>query len=75
MVTNPDLRRPYARHLGGVNLGFLDGHASWWNSERLLAKVAESGGKDVDQMGFHLIEASASWCILEETGQQWPTLY
>jgi prepilin-type N-terminal cleavage/methylation domain-containing protein/prepilin-type processing-associated H-X9-DG protein len=29
------------RHLGGVNLGFLDGHAAWWNSERMLAAYAE----------------------------------
>jgi len=25
-----------ARHLGGVNLGFLDGHAKWWQAEALL---------------------------------------
>jgi prepilin-type N-terminal cleavage/methylation domain-containing protein/prepilin-type processing-associated H-X9-DG protein len=28
---------PYARHLGGVNLGFLDGHAAYWKSEALVA--------------------------------------
>jgi prepilin-type N-terminal cleavage/methylation domain-containing protein/prepilin-type processing-associated H-X9-DG protein len=31
--------RPYARHLGGVNLGFLDGHAAYWKSEAILAKT------------------------------------
>jgi prepilin-type N-terminal cleavage/methylation domain-containing protein/prepilin-type processing-associated H-X9-DG protein len=36
-----DLLKPYARHLGGVNLGFLDGHASWWNSEKLIAEFAD----------------------------------
>jgi len=33
---SPTARSPWARHLGGVNLGFLDGHAAWWNSERLI---------------------------------------
>ena len=40
-VANVSLRKPYARHLGGVNLGFLDGHATWMNSEALLAKFGE----------------------------------
>jgi prepilin-type processing-associated H-X9-DG protein len=40
-VANVSLRKPYARHLGGVNLGFLDGHAAWMNSEALLAKWSE----------------------------------
>ena len=31
--------KPYARHLGGVNLGFLDGHVSWWLSEAIMAKT------------------------------------
>jgi prepilin-type N-terminal cleavage/methylation domain-containing protein/prepilin-type processing-associated H-X9-DG protein len=26
-----------ARHLGGVNIGFLDGHAAWWDSGRVIA--------------------------------------
>jgi prepilin-type N-terminal cleavage/methylation domain-containing protein/prepilin-type processing-associated H-X9-DG protein len=30
-------RSKSARHLGGVNLGFLDGHAKWWNSEAAMA--------------------------------------
>jgi prepilin-type N-terminal cleavage/methylation domain-containing protein/prepilin-type processing-associated H-X9-DG protein len=74
MITSPDLRRPYARHLGGVNLGFLDGHASWWNSDRLLAKISE--GKGADNMGLSVaLTYPVSWCVLGETGQQWPTLY
>jgi prepilin-type processing-associated H-X9-DG protein len=40
-LTNPELRKPYARHLGGVNIGFLDGHAAHWNSERFIAKWKE----------------------------------
>lgn len=40
-IRNPTLRKPYARHLGGVNLGFLDGHAQWINSETMLTRVAD----------------------------------
>jgi len=31
------VRKPYARHMGGTNIGFLDGHAAWYDSERILA--------------------------------------
>jgi prepilin-type N-terminal cleavage/methylation domain-containing protein/prepilin-type processing-associated H-X9-DG protein len=61
MVTTPDLRRPYARHLGGVNLGFLGGHAAWWNSDGLLAKISE--GKGADMMGLSTVSWPASWCL------------
>jgi prepilin-type processing-associated H-X9-DG protein len=40
-IANPELRKPYARHLGGCNLGFLDGHAAWWASERIITAGAE----------------------------------
>jgi prepilin-type processing-associated H-X9-DG protein len=36
-LRNPELRAPYSRHRGGVNIGFLDGHAEWIHSERVLA--------------------------------------
>jgi len=48
-----NLLKPYARHLGGVNLGFLDGHAAWWNSEKLIAVVAD-GLRAGDQMPMGL---------------------
>jgi len=35
--TDPNVRKPYSRHLGGVNLGFADGHAAWWPSEKVLS--------------------------------------
>jgi prepilin-type N-terminal cleavage/methylation domain-containing protein/prepilin-type processing-associated H-X9-DG protein len=72
-LTSPDLRKPYTRHLGGINLGFLDGHASWMNSETFRAKVRE---KEID--GIQLW-GPPSWCASE---QEWadgsggqPTLY
>jgi prepilin-type processing-associated H-X9-DG protein len=37
----PEYRKQYTRHLGGVNLGFLDGHATWINSASFCAKVGE----------------------------------
>jgi prepilin-type N-terminal cleavage/methylation domain-containing protein/prepilin-type processing-associated H-X9-DG protein len=43
LIKNPTERKYYARHLGGTNVGFLDGHAAWWNSERLIAKHSEEG--------------------------------
>ena len=54
-LLNPDLKRSYTRHLGGVNLGYLDGHASWINSERLVAEFAETmnpGTQYSDEMGI-----------------------
>ena len=40
-LSNPELRKPYARHLGGVNIGFLDGHAQWIHSEMWLNMAKE----------------------------------
>jgi prepilin-type N-terminal cleavage/methylation domain-containing protein/prepilin-type processing-associated H-X9-DG protein len=34
---DPSLRAKYVRHLGGVNVGFADGHASWFSGEALQA--------------------------------------
>jgi prepilin-type processing-associated H-X9-DG protein len=36
------VRKQFARHLGGTNLGFADGHASWFDSERLLVEFVNS---------------------------------
>lgn len=38
MINNPAARQPYARHFGGVNIGFLDGHARWMHSEQVIAE-------------------------------------
>jgi len=66
---NGTLRSVGKAHLGGVNVGFLDGHATWLNSEKLIAMV-----KDGD------IEGLAQWgpvsdCIFEPGvtfGQAYP---
>ena len=31
-------RKQFAPHMGGLNLGFADGHASWWAGEAALAE-------------------------------------
>mgnify|MGYP005836100627 CR=1 FL=1 len=33
--TDAGFRRQFTRHLGGSNVGFADGHASWWAAEAL----------------------------------------
>ncbi|MFB3882965.1 MAG: type II secretion system protein [Armatimonadota bacterium] len=41
MIRDPELRKPYTRHLGGVNAGFLDGHATWIQSTAFVNAVRE----------------------------------
>jgi len=74
MITDPNLRKPYARHLGGVNLGFLDGHASWWNSERLLAECAAEKSTDPLGLYWRYADGGASWCV-NEWNPGTPTLW
>jgi len=37
--TDPSMRKPWARHFGGNNLGFADGHAAWWPADAMIAAV------------------------------------
>jgi prepilin-type N-terminal cleavage/methylation domain-containing protein/prepilin-type processing-associated H-X9-DG protein len=41
MLRDQSLLTRGTRHLGGTNMGFLDGHAAWWNSQRFLDKWAD----------------------------------
>jgi len=36
MKLDPQKRQKHARHFGGVNLGFLDGHVRWFHSEKVI---------------------------------------
>ncbi len=38
---DPRRKAASARHLGGTNIGFADGHARWWSAEALLAAADE----------------------------------
>jgi len=40
-LTDPKKSKYYTRHLGGVNLAWADGHASWMDSQRLLAQYKD----------------------------------
>ncbi len=51
-LRNPDLRKRYARHLGGNNLGFLDGHAAWMLGDVALAKVRDGELQGMWPYGF-----------------------
>jgi hypothetical protein len=48
---DPRARSASARHLGGDNLGFLDGHAAWLPAQEILNK-----GRDRDLTGLEV------WC-------------
>jgi prepilin-type N-terminal cleavage/methylation domain-containing protein/prepilin-type processing-associated H-X9-DG protein len=50
-LRDPSLRKPYSRHLGGVNVGFLDGHVRWINSEAIIRSVAEGELEGVSSWG------------------------
>ena len=50
-LKNPELVKPFARHLGGVNLGFWDGHASWINSQMLINKTRDGDLENVEPWG------------------------
>jgi prepilin-type processing-associated H-X9-DG protein len=39
--SDESIRKGATRHLGGVNVGFLDGHAQWINSQRLCSMVGD----------------------------------
>jgi prepilin-type processing-associated H-X9-DG protein len=51
IFTDQDAYSDATRHLGGVNVGWLDGHASWEQSRRLLAKFSEGE-----------VEGVTHWC-------------
>ncbi len=40
---DPRLMDRFTRHLGGSNIGFLDGHARWWHARAWVNAVTEKG--------------------------------
>jgi len=58
---NPELLKPYTRHLGGVNIGYLDGHASWINSRTLINRVAE-GEVNLESSGPNSLCCDGATC-------------
>ncbi|MFB3883012.1 MAG: type II secretion system protein [Armatimonadota bacterium] len=50
-ANDPDRQKASARHLGGDNIGFMDGHAAWLPAQRILTM-----GRDHDMSGLMI------WC-------------
>jgi len=55
--TDVAYRKTWARHLGGVNLGFMDGHAAWMASEAVMTAGPDerywvNETRDPSQMGL-----------------------
>ncbi len=38
ILDDPAYRRTFARHMGGGNIGFLDGHAKWYPSDVIMTR-------------------------------------
>ena len=79
---DPEWRRSKARHLGGVNLGFADGHATWFNSQALVAELPKWPSKDAFQNWWpnpNLVEGKIKglkmvwWPTTTPDGQDWST--
>jgi prepilin-type N-terminal cleavage/methylation domain-containing protein/prepilin-type processing-associated H-X9-DG protein len=53
-ASDQERKKMSTRHLGGVNVGYLDGHAAWSNSTALLSRYLEGevDGLDTACMGF-----------------------
>jgi prepilin-type processing-associated H-X9-DG protein len=60
-LRDKELMKPGMRHLGGSNIGFADGHAAWWNADRLLDRWAEEARPGMSAMGLDAW-GPMSWC-------------
>ena len=69
-LMNPDLRKAYTRHLGGSNIGWADGHASWMLADAWLDKWAEDAKASNSTLGLGVWSwGPVSWCSdSDETG-------
>jgi prepilin-type N-terminal cleavage/methylation domain-containing protein/prepilin-type processing-associated H-X9-DG protein len=52
LLRTAQARAPYARHLGGVNIGFADGHATWVHSEQLIKKTVDGDIEGLARSGW-----------------------
>jgi len=48
VASDVSYRKSFARHMGGSNLGFADGHAKWMDAETIML-----GGSDHTRNGIH----------------------
>jgi prepilin-type processing-associated H-X9-DG protein len=75
-------RRSKARHLGGVNLGFADGHAGWLNSQSLLSELPKWPSQNAYENWWptpNLVEGEIKgikmvwWPTTTPSGEDWST--
>ncbi len=76
MLKNQELLKKGARHLGGTNIGFADGHASWMSSGRWLDKWADEAKANGGWPSAFGVDAwgPMSWCGIADTDPTQPTL-
>ena len=72
MLRDQTTMKKGTRHLGGSNIGWLDGHASWMNADAFLNKWAEEAKNGQSQQyGLGLAggwRGAWSWCWSDVTG-------
>jgi prepilin-type N-terminal cleavage/methylation domain-containing protein/prepilin-type processing-associated H-X9-DG protein len=68
------LRAPYARHAGGVNIGFLDGHVGWMHSETVIALSPSYAHPNRGRLRGYTNWGPTSDCGFESSWEH-PTLY
>jgi prepilin-type N-terminal cleavage/methylation domain-containing protein/prepilin-type processing-associated H-X9-DG protein len=81
VLGDPNVKKQYTRHLGGSNIGFMDGHAKWYTAEGFIAAFAEAAKKGDGRqgMGMWMWGASSTCCsscggFVNNSGGQ-PVLY
>ncbi len=60
-----DLMKPFTRHMGGSNLGFMDGHAKWMSARAFVNDCIEQGKKGInDPFGMWPWSGGyPTWCV------------
>ncbi len=58
-ASDPRRKSSSARHLGGANIGFADGHAQWYSAQALLAEADEG---NFEMIGFAFSAADGAPC-------------
>jgi prepilin-type N-terminal cleavage/methylation domain-containing protein/prepilin-type processing-associated H-X9-DG protein len=67
----------YTRHLGGVNLGWLDGHASWISSQALTTRYNEEApdGEWAEALGLCPWGHNSNYCASQDWAYDFPYLF
>ena len=76
-VTDPNAIKQYARHLGGVNIGWLDGHASWISSQALTTRYNEEApdGQWAPAIGLCPWGHNTNYCATQDWAYDYPYLF